>query len=98
MPLANIPSLSYFIPELILCAAVLVLLIISVYKETHNMSYYVTVLSLFISLLGVIYYIKYHDVFILFEESTEPPGSSDLNFEKRIGTYHSANCHVTLFV
>jgi len=69
MPLANIPSLSYFIPELILCAAVLVLLIISVYKETHNMSYYVTVLSLFISLLGVIYYIKYHDVFILFEES-----------------------------
>tara|TARA_Y100000817_G_C16852144_1_gene542485 strand:+ start:1416 stop:1790 length:375 start_codon:yes stop_codon:yes gene_type:complete len=34
---------------------------------------------------------------ILFEESTEPPGSSDLNFEKRIGTYHCANCDVKLF-
>ena len=69
MSLGNIPSLFYFIPELTLCIAVLALLIISVYKNTDNISFYVATSSLFISLLGVFYYIKYHDVFILFEES-----------------------------
>ena len=34
---------------------------------------------------------------VLFEESTEPPGSSELNFEKREGSYHCANCGVKLF-
>ena len=34
---------------------------------------------------------------ILFEEGTEPPGSSELNNEKREGTYHCANCDVKLF-
>ena len=34
---------------------------------------------------------------ILFEEGTEPPGSSELNQEKRIGTYHCANCDAKLF-
>ena len=29
---------------------------------------------------------------ILFEEGTEPPGSSELNSEKREGSYHCANC------
>lgn len=29
---------------------------------------------------------------VLFEEGTEPPGSSELNFEKRDGSYHCANC------
>ena len=34
---------------------------------------------------------------ILFEEGTERPGSSELNFEKREGNYHCANCDVKLF-
>ena len=34
---------------------------------------------------------------ILFNEATETPGSSDLNNEKREGTYHCANCDVELF-
>ena len=34
---------------------------------------------------------------ILFNEATEPPGSSKLNNEKREGTYHCANCGIKLF-
>ena len=34
---------------------------------------------------------------ILFNESTEPPGSSSLNSEKRKGTYHCVNCNTQLF-
>ena len=34
---------------------------------------------------------------ILFEEGTERPGSSELNFEKREGSYHCANWDVKLF-
>ena len=34
---------------------------------------------------------------ILFEEGTEPPGSSELNYEKRVGSYHCVNCDVKLF-
>ena len=34
---------------------------------------------------------------ILFNEATESPGSSDLNNEKREGTYHCANCNTELF-
>ena len=34
---------------------------------------------------------------ILFEEGTERPGSSELNNEKREGSYHCANCGVKLF-
>ena len=34
---------------------------------------------------------------ILFEEATEPPGSSPLNNEKREGSYHCAGCGTKLF-
>ena len=34
---------------------------------------------------------------ILFEEGTEAPGSSELNYEKRDGFYHCVNCDVRLF-
>ena len=34
---------------------------------------------------------------ILFEEATEKPGSSELNYEKRVGSYHCVNCGVKLF-
>ena len=34
---------------------------------------------------------------VLFEESTEPAGSSKLNYEKREGSFHCANCGVKLF-
>ena len=34
---------------------------------------------------------------ILFNEATEPPGSSELNSEKREGSYHCANCDIELF-
>ena len=34
---------------------------------------------------------------ILFEEGTERPGSSKLNYEKRKGSYHCVNCGVKLF-
>ena len=34
---------------------------------------------------------------ILFNEATEPPGSSELNNEKREGSYHCANCDAELF-
>ena len=34
---------------------------------------------------------------IFFNEATEPPGSSELNNEKREGTYHCANCDTMLF-
>ena len=33
---------------------------------------------------------------ILFNEATEPPGSSELNNEKREGSYHCANCDLSL--
>jgi peptide-methionine (R)-S-oxide reductase len=34
---------------------------------------------------------------ILFEEGTEPSGSSSLNYEKREGSYHCAGCDTKLF-
>ena len=34
---------------------------------------------------------------IMFEEGTERPGSSKLNYEKREGFYHCANCKAKLF-
>lgn len=34
---------------------------------------------------------------VLFEEATEPPGSSALNNEKRAGTFVCAACHLPLF-
>jgi len=34
---------------------------------------------------------------VMFEEATERPGSSELNFEKREGSYNCANCGLTLF-
>ena len=34
---------------------------------------------------------------ILFEEATEPPGSSSLNYEKRKGHYLCAGCRTKLF-
>ena len=34
---------------------------------------------------------------ILFNEATEPPGTSELNNEKREGSYHCVNCDEKLF-
>ena len=34
---------------------------------------------------------------VMFEEATEPPGSSKLNQEKREGSYHCDNCGIKLF-
>ena len=31
---------------------------------------------------------------VMFEDGTERPGSSELNNEKRHGTYHCANCEI----
>jgi peptide-methionine (R)-S-oxide reductase len=33
----------------------------------------------------------------MFEEATEPSGSSKLNYEKREGSYHCDNCGIKLF-
>ena len=34
---------------------------------------------------------------ILFNEATEPPGTSELNIEKREGYYNCVNCDENLF-
>ena len=34
---------------------------------------------------------------VLFEDGTEAPGTSELNHEKREGSYHCANCGEKLF-
>ena len=34
---------------------------------------------------------------VMFEDGTEPPGTSELNNEKREGSYHCANCDKKLF-
>ena len=34
---------------------------------------------------------------VMFEDGTELPGTSDLNNEKREGSYHCANCGIKLF-
>ena len=34
---------------------------------------------------------------VMFEDGTEPPGTSELNNEKREGSYHCANCGIELF-
>ena len=34
---------------------------------------------------------------VLFEEGTEPPGSSSLNYEKREGSYYCVGCGTILF-
>ena len=34
---------------------------------------------------------------VMFEDGTEAPGTSELNNEKRDGTYHCANCGIKLF-
>ena len=34
---------------------------------------------------------------VMFDEGTERPGSSALNYEKREGSYHCANCGIKLF-
>ena len=31
---------------------------------------------------------------VMFEDGTEPPGTSELNNEKREGSFHCANCGV----
>ena len=36
-------------------------------------------------------------VAVLFKEETEKPGSSNLNQEKREGSYHCVNCNTKLF-
>ena len=33
---------------------------------------------------------------VMFEDGTEPPGTSELNNEKRNGSYHCANCGIKL--
>ena len=35
--------------------------------------------------------------FVLYEEGTEAPGSSPLNYEKREGSYHCLGCGTKLF-
>ena len=70
MMLGNIPSLFYFQGELVLCLAVLVLLIVSVYKNAWKKSFYITLLSLIISLSYVLYYMYFDGTQrLLFEES-----------------------------
>ncbi len=34
---------------------------------------------------------------IMFEDGTELPGTSVLNYEKRDGSYYCANCNIKLF-
>ena len=34
---------------------------------------------------------------VMFNEATERPGSSELNFEKSPGSYYCANCNIKLF-
>ena len=34
---------------------------------------------------------------VMFEDGTESPGTSELNSEKREGSYHCVNCGVKLF-
>ena len=34
---------------------------------------------------------------VLFEDGTEPPNTSELNHEKRDGSFHCANCGEKLF-
>ena len=34
---------------------------------------------------------------VMFEDGTEPPGTSELNNEKRNGSYHCVNCDTKLF-
>ena len=34
---------------------------------------------------------------IMFEDGTEHPGTSELNYEKREGAYYCANCGIRLF-
>ena len=34
---------------------------------------------------------------VMFEDGTEPPGTSELNNEKREGSYHCVNCGIKLF-
>ena len=34
---------------------------------------------------------------VMFEDGTEAPGTSELNNEKRDGSYHCANCGIKLF-
>ena len=34
---------------------------------------------------------------VLFEDGTERPGTSELNYEKREGSYHCVNCNNKLF-
>ena len=34
---------------------------------------------------------------VMFEDGTESPGTSELNNEKREGSYHCANCGIKLF-
>ncbi len=35
--------------------------------------------------------------YILYNEGTEPPGSSELNYEKREGSYYCVGCNTKLF-
>ena len=34
---------------------------------------------------------------VMFEDGTEPPGTSELNNEKREGSYYCVNCRIKLF-
>ena len=35
---------------------------------------------------------------VMFEETTEQPGSSELNHEKQEGSYHCANCGIVRLI
>jgi len=55
--LGNIPSLYYFQSEILLCFGVLLLLVVSVYKNASIKSFYITLSTLLLSLLSTFYLI-----------------------------------------
>ena len=54
MILENIPSLFYFSPEIILCLGVITLLIVSVFEGMAQKSLYISLLTVFISMIFVL--------------------------------------------
>ena len=54
MILENIPSLFYFSPEIILCLGVIILLIVSVFEGMAQKSLYISLLTVFISMVFVL--------------------------------------------
>ena len=65
MILENIPSVAYFYPEIIICIGILSLLVISVFKDMHQKSLIISLVTIFICSIPVLITFNQYNILFL---------------------------------